>query len=806
MDKEERTISLIINEADNLMNAVRKNQTPGAIGNLYTLPSSYIQVSLSWTVEEGKKLDLDSSCMVVDSNGDVLMDESVYFGNLVNSNGSIRHSGDVINGGKDETIFCDLDSVPPCVHELYFLLTVDTKEKTLKDANSALVKVVDTTAGKLLCQYTPKLAGDSPSVLFMRITRASENWRVSLVNCMCKTAKEFGNLIPEALKQHTTHNLVPSTIVNPKPGSQGSRLDSKNAINEPKDNTNGGQSLENLNGTVAEKSHHDLELGKFSHRDNEIETMRLQITSMEEKLNEMKSLVSTSDDMTNDTIEQKESVYTLENDIYNLIMLSEPISITWFFSLLVIFFQMILVITIMINQLNDTLAIPFTVSTSVTIGQFFALLISIVTQTDMFDSIKTSVVICNQEEADWKRMFKVPEHMHLRNRQKYLRAVIPNFFKFCCGALVLSSSFIIIIGSDDVIDLFTNFAALQIISLIDNAFFLLGEQGFFGRTIRGEAKQAKNVRVPDAFPSVCRNVLPLQLVITFILLVGMVVGWLYIVIEQENGTIFSTDYPNCDIKTTELVRIGDGKCDGGAFNTVQCGFDGGDCVMFNLAFPECKAENPSLIGDGTCQEKYNIENCGFDGGDCCPYDKSDPLLGDGECHGLWYNTKQCDFDGGDCLGFNRIYQECFVDLKRISTDILPVILGDGNCDGNIYDTEACGYENGDCIGVIQNNPSLLPTARPTKRSSTVPTTSPTTSPTVEPTLLPTGTPTTASSSSPTTSPTVKPTPLPTGAPSVVPTSSPTTGPKESDYYDYYYDYRSTGPAVDRDYGYDVGNF
>jgi len=689
------------------MNAVKENQTPGTIIDSYTLPSSCIEVSLWWRVEEEKNLDLDNSCMAVNSNGDVLMDESVYFGHLMNSNGSINYSREEINGGK-ETIYCNLDLIPLCVHELFFLLSVATKEKTLKDANNAFIKVMDKTSGKQLCQYSPKSAGDSPSALLMRITRASESWKVSLVEThMRKTAKNLGNLIPEALE-------------------------------------------------------HDLESGKNSNNDNNIETMRLQIkaqgsliTSMEEKLNEMSSLVNISNSLTNDTMEQKESYYILENDVYNLIMLSEPYSITWFFSLLVISLQMVIVISILIKQLEDTIAIPFTVSTSVTIAQFFALLISTVTQMDMFESIKTIVAICHEEEADWRRTFKVPEHIAFRNRRKCLRAVIPNFFKFCCGALVLTSSFIIIINSDDVIDLFTNFAALQIISQIDNVFFSLGEHGFFGHAIQMKTRQAKDAPVPDRLPSFCRNSLPIHLVITVILFVGMIAGWSYFVIGQENGTIFSTKYPNCEIKTNELVKIGDGTCDGGVFNTIQCDFDGGDCVLFNLAFPECDAKNPSLIGDGTCQEENNTENCGFDGYDCCPYDKTDPLFGDGKCHGLWYNTKQCGFDGGDCEEFNNSYQECFVDLKRISIDSLPVILGDGICDGNIYNTKACGYEHGDCID-MQNNPSIIPTTQtakspslmPTKKISTNPSYIPTAQPTKNPSLMPTKTPSTNPSTAP----------------------------------------------------------
>lgn len=41
------------------------------------------------------------------------------------------------------------------------------------------------------------------------------------------------------------------------------------------------------------------------------------------------------------------------------------------------------------------------------------------------------------------------------------------------------------------------------------------------------------------------------------------------------------------------------------------------------SYPACRSLNPDglhhlTLGDGLCNEIYNIEDCGFDGGDCCP--------------------------------------------------------------------------------------------------------------------------------------------------------------------------------------------
>ena len=84
--------------------------------------------------------------------------------------------------------------------------------------------------------------------------------------------------------------------------------------------------------------------------------------------------------------------------------------------------------------------------------------------------------------------------------------------------------------------------------------------------------------------------------------------------------------------------IGDGWCDydtaGGYYNSPACAYDGGDCCEescessssqcgangYDCQDPEyaCVVDYPSWIGDGWCDGgEYNTEQCGYDGGDCC---------------------------------------------------------------------------------------------------------------------------------------------------------------------------------------------
>ncbi len=115
---------------------------------------------------------------------------------------------------------------------------------------------------------------------------------------------------------------------------------------------------------------------------------------------------------------------------------------------------------------------------------------------------------------------------------------------------------------------------------------------------------------------------------------------------------FNEKYPFCNIKRS--AGIGDGICDGGEYNTFECGFDEGDCTEFNLIYPDCHGVLIEELGDGLCQ--HNTQGCNYDDGDCilfnalypdCPV-KDPSLIGNGYCNEE-YNTVQCKSDGGDCV-------------------------------------------------------------------------------------------------------------------------------------------------------------
>lgn len=186
-------------------------------GQEHTLRYNRIRVGLAWDVEKGQHIDLDSTCVAVDRNGQVLMDETVYYGNLANSNLSIQHSGDELTGeaiGDDEKILFELDRVPSKVLALYILLTVVTPGKTFQDVKSAQVRFISTESREGICRYVPySLGGQSTSLFLCRLARKGASWVLTPIEEGNSRARDFGSLIPE-IKGYT-RDLVPNIQINP---------------------------------------------------------------------------------------------------------------------------------------------------------------------------------------------------------------------------------------------------------------------------------------------------------------------------------------------------------------------------------------------------------------------------------------------------------------------------------------------------------------------------------------------------------------------------------------------------------------
>lgn len=163
----------------------------------------------------------------------------------------------------------------------------------------------------------------------------------------------------------------------------------------------------------------------------------------------------------------------------------------------------------------------------------------------------------------------------------------------------------------------------MVLSETDNIMFHLASYGYLGGHLKEETIRAQqaNVIASDILEDAKQSYF-VRSAVLFSLFFLMLAGWIVIILRQENGTFFDRMYPNCGSENFHLANnfFYDGVCYGGPLNSLACEFEGGDCINFNLAYPDCKNVNLTYvqerIGDSYCDEDLNIAGCGFDGGDC----------------------------------------------------------------------------------------------------------------------------------------------------------------------------------------------
>lgn len=192
-------------------------------GNAFPLETNKIRVGLAWDLVKGKVIDLDAACVAIDNKGKICMDNSVYYGNLSNSNESIRHSGDSRDGkkeGEDEAISMKLDKVPKEIAALYLILTVASNKRYLSSVSSARITFIDESSkknSKPMASFAPSKhvdSEDATALFLVRIARdGKKTWKVQPIEDVHHSARDFGGLIPH-IKSYSK-DIIPGIKVDP---------------------------------------------------------------------------------------------------------------------------------------------------------------------------------------------------------------------------------------------------------------------------------------------------------------------------------------------------------------------------------------------------------------------------------------------------------------------------------------------------------------------------------------------------------------------------------------------------------------
>ena len=176
-------------------------------------------------------------------------------------------------------------------------------------------------------------------------------------------------------------------------------------------------------------------------------------------------------------------------------------------------------------------------SNPVYIGQFFAMILALMTQSDVLSATQTFLLLRNSSRVPWQRTISRDGKEEIVGGccTWVARVFIPVFLKFLQGIFVLFITWLIIVQSTNVVDLLKDYTALFVISSIDNIFYLVASNGYLGHQLATRAQEAKGVKIyTDVSYSQARGNNS-QIFLFVLMLVGMLGGWVATMIGQIQG-------------------------------------------------------------------------------------------------------------------------------------------------------------------------------------------------------------------------------------------------------------------------------
>lgn len=149
-------------------------------------------IGLGWDTNKysgGFEFDLDASAFLVSSDGKVKDERDfVFYNNLTNSNGSVKHTGDNRTGegeGDDEQIIIDFDNVPASIDKIAITVTIfeaQQRAQNFGQVTNAFVRLVNAETNEEILIYN--LGEDfsvETAVVFCEIYRYNGSWKFNAV-------------------------------------------------------------------------------------------------------------------------------------------------------------------------------------------------------------------------------------------------------------------------------------------------------------------------------------------------------------------------------------------------------------------------------------------------------------------------------------------------------------------------------------------------------------------------------------------------------------------------------------------------
>ena len=150
-----------------------------------------VTVGLGWQARttDGQPFDLDASAIVCLESGRARSDRDfVFYGNLVSSDGTVRHRGDELTGetaGDDEQVTVDLARQGAEVDRVVFSASIyEARERgqSFGQVRKAYIRVVDDATGSELARFDlSEDASTETAMVFGELYRSGSDWKFRAV-------------------------------------------------------------------------------------------------------------------------------------------------------------------------------------------------------------------------------------------------------------------------------------------------------------------------------------------------------------------------------------------------------------------------------------------------------------------------------------------------------------------------------------------------------------------------------------------------------------------------------------------------
>jgi len=151
--------------------------------------------SLFGLVSTPQAIDLDASCLMFDSSGELV--DTVWYNQLKSKDGSVVHTGDNRTGageGDDEQIIVDLPAVPSNVTTLMFVVNSFSGD-TFSEIENAFCRLVDSQQDKELARYNLSCQGSHTAQVMAKVFRGAGGWEMVAIGENA-TGQTFAKLMP----------------------------------------------------------------------------------------------------------------------------------------------------------------------------------------------------------------------------------------------------------------------------------------------------------------------------------------------------------------------------------------------------------------------------------------------------------------------------------------------------------------------------------------------------------------------------------------------------------------------------------